>query len=68
MTQRQLECAVAEATGEDVAEIRRLGFSLADTLEPDFDPEPFCEPLCIDWDDLYAVEPLHYRPVRRRAS
>ena len=53
MTQRQLNAAVCAATGEDRAEIRRRGFSLADPLEVHFDPEPDdLPPSLIDWDDL----------------
>jgi hypothetical protein len=40
MTQADLNRQVAGATGESVREIRRLGFSLADTLHVDHDPEP----------------------------
>ena len=53
MTQMQLEQLVAEATGEDVRAIRQRGFSMADPLEVDFDPEPDnLPPQMIDWDDL----------------
>jgi hypothetical protein len=31
---------VATATGENLSEIRQLGFSLADPLEVNYDPEP----------------------------
>jgi len=68
MTQAQLEREVAVATGEELNEIRRLGFSLADDLEPAFDPEPPTLPHVIDWDEHYGVEPLRYRPIRRRAT
>jgi hypothetical protein len=40
MTQSQLDCAVALATGEDIDTINRLGFSLADPAVVQFDPEP----------------------------
>ncbi len=53
MTQSELEQAVATATGESVAEIRHLGFSLADPDDVDFDPEPVDRaPQVVDWDDL----------------
>jgi len=50
MTQRQLDRAVARATGEPLANIRRMGFSaLADEpMEADRDP------LVVDWDALDA--------------
>ena len=52
MTQRELHTAVARATGEDLREIRRRGFSLADPEKVDFDPEPDqLPPQIIDWDD-----------------
>ena len=40
MTQMEINRAVALATGESAREIRRLGFSLAETVEQDFDPSP----------------------------
>ena len=53
MTQLELDCAVAEATGETLCEIRRLGFSIADPDEVNFDPEPDCRPpQVVDWDEL----------------
>ncbi|MDF1845043.1 MAG: hypothetical protein P1U77_26820 [Rubripirellula sp.] len=53
MTQMQLEQLVAEATGEDVRAIRQRGFSAADPLEVNFDPEPDnLPPRMIDWDEL----------------
>ena len=53
MVQTQLDRLVADATGEDVREIQRRGFSLADPAETNFDPEPDCRPpQIIDWDDL----------------
>jgi hypothetical protein len=32
---------VAHATGEDLEEIQRRGFSIADPAEANFDPEPY---------------------------
>lgn len=55
VTQKQLEREVAEALGEDLQEIRRRGFSLADPLDVDFDPEPDdLPPQVVDWDSLDA--------------
>ena len=53
MTQHELNQMVADATGEDLSEIRNRGFSLADPLEVDFDPEPYdLPPQMIDWDEI----------------
>jgi len=53
MKRRDLESAVAAATGEDVHEIRRRGFSLLNLRDRDFDPEPDnLRPQAIDWDRL----------------
>jgi hypothetical protein len=53
MTQYDLETSVATATGEDLCEIRRRGFSIADPWEVDFDPEPDdLPPSLVDWDEL----------------
>ena len=53
MTQNQLNQSVADATGEDIDDIRQRGFSLADPLEVNFDPEP-CDlpPQVVDWDEV----------------
>ena len=53
MTQNQLNQRVAKATGEDIADIKQRGFSLADPLEVHFDPEP-CDlpPQVVDWDEV----------------
>ena len=51
MTQRELDRAVARATGEDVREIRRRGFGIADPIEANFNPEPDYSRRAIDWDD-----------------
>lgn len=51
MTQQQLDREVADATGEDLSEIRSRGFSIADPNEVNFDPEPFdLPPQVVDWD------------------
>lgn len=53
MTQLEIGSAVAGATGEDLLEIRRRGFSLADPLDVCFDPEPYdLPPQVVDWDLL----------------
>lgn len=53
MPQSYLDQLVATATGDDVREVRRLGFQIADPDEVDFDPEPsYFEPQMIDWDEV----------------
>ena len=65
MTQRDLNTAVAVATGESLPEIRRRGFGIADPSEVHFDPEPSdVPPAWLDWDQNDTVEPV--RHVRRR--
>ena len=55
MTQRDLDLAVASATSESLTTISRLGFSIADPDEVDFDPEPNdLRPQMVDWDALDA--------------
>jgi len=62
MSQDQLDRAVAEATGESLATIRRRGFSIVDPSLADFDTEPNDLPAQIlDWD---SREPI---PLRRAA-
>ena len=51
MTPQELDLAVARATGEDVREIRRRGFGIADPIETDFDPEPEYPRRTINRDD-----------------
>ncbi len=60
MRQADLDRAVARATGETIATIKRLGFLLddpvAETNEPDaeaYDAEA-CDAMVIDWDALQA--------------
>ena len=57
MTQHELNRAVARATGENLRVIRKLGFTLADAVFVEHDPEP-CEVEVvdiqekgIDWDE-----------------
>ena len=53
MKRRDLNSAVAAATGEDVREIRRRGFSMLNLRQRDFDPEPDNRtPQSVDWDRL----------------
>ena len=60
MTQRQLDRAVAKATFENLRVISRLGFTLADPVFVEHDPEPYdgdvgsdihIEDKAIDWDE-----------------
>ena len=56
MTAAQIHRAVSRATGESLREIRRLGFSLADSLNVDEDPEDDDRlPQMIDWDQQEAI-------------
>ena len=58
MTQTDIDHAVACATGEELCEIRRLGFSIANPMEVAFDPEPDDLPAqVIDWDDYRFGRP-----------
>lgn len=64
MTHRQLNRAVAMATGESLREIRLRGFSLADPSDVDFDPEPNdAPPQIVDWDEL-ALERCALFPAK----
>jgi hypothetical protein len=55
MTHRQLQRAVAVATGESLREIRRRGFGLAISARIDFDPEPYDQPpQVVNWDEVDA--------------
>ncbi|WP_144970782.1 hypothetical protein [Bremerella volcania] len=45
--------AISKATGESLCVIRHRGFTLADPVEVNFDPEPDDhEPSFIDWDEM----------------
>ena len=72
MTQPELDRAVALATGEDLPAIRRRGFSLADPMAPDYDPEPFhLPPQVMDWDAIVLRRntPLFpFRTIGRAAA
>jgi hypothetical protein len=63
VTQRQLNRAVARATGEHVSTIRSMGFGLADPAMVRHDPEPGHGPQMIDWDAL--ASPIISRGLRR---
>ncbi len=53
MSQKHLNEMVAEATGEDLCVIRHRGFSIADPVNVNFDPEPDHQPPhVIDWDEI----------------
>ncbi|NLE37492.1 MAG: hypothetical protein GX621_05645 [Pirellulaceae bacterium] len=56
MTQRELNRAVARATGESPCMISRLGFGVADPDIVAFDPEPYdfrdAQEKHLDWDEL----------------
>ena len=53
MTQHQLDREVATTLGEDIREVSRRGFSIADPADVYFDPEPdLLMPNIIDWDDF----------------
>jgi hypothetical protein len=65
MTQRDLDSAVAVATGESPSEIRRRGFGIADPAEVHFDPEPDdVAPQWLEWEQMQEERPL--RPTRHR--
>ena len=54
MSQKELDRAVAEATGEEIGFIRG-GFSIADPPDVRFDPEAR-RPFVLYWDSMSAVE------------
>jgi hypothetical protein len=55
MSQHELDAAVARITGESVATIHHLGFSIADPIDSNYDPEPR-RPLVFDWDSMSPTE------------
>ena len=68
MTQNQLNQAISRITGEDLATIRRIGFSVADPDDVSFDPERPLRPRrrrsrirIINWDRL-AAKRIGYLP------
>lgn len=53
MTQAQLDELVASATGDDLREVRRLGFHLVATGDVDLEEQDFhWPPQAVDWDLL----------------
>ncbi len=68
MTQSELNRAVAKSTGETIAEIKHLGFGLADPDQVSFDPEPD-DGNYVDWDATQAErhEENSRRPCHERA-
>jgi hypothetical protein len=64
MTQHQLNCAVARATGESLSTIARRGFSPLD------DSATVRKPYIVDWDSLDADRPGLFpaRPKKRGAA
>lgn len=59
MTQAELEREIAQSTGEDLGEIRRLGFSIVASSEDSFDHEPDDLPAqTLDWDDYQGGIPM----------
>ena len=60
-TRRLVDGHQPRASGETVAEIRRMGFSLVDQDEVTFDPEPAEFGQQVDWDavdaERYALLP-----------
>jgi hypothetical protein len=67
MTQNEINRAVAFATGECLCEVQRRGFSIADPVDVNFDPEPDdLPPSTIDWDeiDLHRNVAVVEQPLR----
>ena len=77
MRQHHINRSVAKATGEDLFDIERRGFSLADPLEVHFDPEPSGvrgvpdqqeaeerPPRIVDWDRLALTRNVAIFPQR----
>jgi hypothetical protein len=58
MTQGQIDVAVARATGETIAEIRRRGFNLVDPHYASFDSgDAERSPQVVDWEELAEQRP-----------
>jgi hypothetical protein len=55
MSQKDIDQAVANVTGENIDVIRNLGFGIADPLEVSFDPESR-GPFMLDWDSMCPAE------------
>ena len=57
MTQAEIDRNVSAVTGESMREVRHRGFSLADPLTANFDPEPLMlRPNVVDWDELQSAQ------------
>lgn len=53
MTQSSLEEMIAKTTGDDLRDIRRIGFQLADPVVVNSAAEPsYYSPNYVDWDDI----------------
>ena len=53
MRQSRINRMVARATGEDLREIRRMGFTIADPARVGYDPEPKQWRFrTLDWDEV----------------
>ena len=53
MNQRTINRLVVKATGENMREVRRMGFSIADPYRVQYDPDSRAtQGRMIDWDDL----------------
>jgi len=52
MTQRELNHAVADVTGESLKTIAGMGFSLIEPFDDDPDGDAFRSPLVVDWDQI----------------
>jgi hypothetical protein len=65
MTQSQLDRAVAHATGEPLASIRRMGFSVFRPVLTDEDFDAMPRPRTVNWDRLDSHRP-GYLPQRSR--
>ena len=75
MTQRQLNRAVAKATGESVGTIHQMGFSVADPRQVCHDPEPSdpgdireIEDRIVDWDRYDRRRNVPMVPQRSRPT
>ena len=55
MSQKDIDQAVANVTGETIRLIHDIGFSIADPLDVCFDPETRL-PLFLDWDSMMPEE------------
>jgi predicted double-glycine peptidase len=71
MNQRTINRMVARATGEELRNIRRMGFTIADPARVQYDPDSRAgRGRMIDWDDLQnglSQEVNLQRPFKRLA-